>query len=112
MGYGDEGLARALTWGKRTVKGRVSKALAVSKAPVSIELASVPKPSVSAVPAKPIEERVWSEPIGVNSSKEMIRALSRKLSDVGYLNSGVREAFDAEVRFALIRFQTDKGLLK
>ena len=112
MGHGDEGLARALAWGKRTVKGRVSKSLAVSKSPVSFELASVPKVSPVAIHAKSEDDRVWSEPIGANSSKAMIRALSEKLSEVGYLNSGARETFDAEVRFALIRFQTDKGLLK
>lgn len=112
MGHGDEGLARALAWGKRTVKGRVSKSLAVKESAVSLELASVPKASAPAVRVKTEEERVWSEPVGANSSKGMIRALSQKLSDIGYLNSGARESFDAEVRFALIRFQNDNGLLK
>lgn len=112
MGYGDDGLRRALAWGKRTVKGRVSKSVAVTKESVSIELASVPKVPIAASPVKTADERVWSEPIGPNSSKEMIRTLSERLSDVGYLASGKRDTFDAEVRFALIRFQGDKGLLK
>lgn len=87
MGRGDEGLARALAWGKRTVKGRVSKSLAVNEASVSLELASVPKATVRIARVKTEEDRVWSEPIGANSSKKMIRTLSQKLSDVGYLNS-------------------------
>lgn len=115
MGHGDEGLARALAWGKRTVKGKVSKSVAVSKDAVSIELASVSKAAPAnavAAPVKSVEERVWTEPVGVNSSKEMIRALSQKLSEIGYLPSGVRESFDAEMKFALIRFQNDQSLLK
>lgn len=97
------------------MKGRVSKSVAVFKDVASIELASVPKSAIqpAATPVvKSAEERVWSEPIGANSSKEMIRTLSRKLSEVGYLPSGVRESFDAEMKFALIRFQSDHSLLK
>lgn len=97
------------------MRGKVSKSVAISKDAVSIELASVPKSVVlpAAIPVvKSVEERVWSEPIGANSSKEMIRTLSRKLSEVGYLPSGVRESFDAEMKFALIRFQNDHSLLK
>lgn len=112
MGQGDDGLRRALAWGRRTVKGRISKDVEVSEKAVSIELASVPKAPVSALPKLSPTERVWSEPIGPKSSVEMIRALSSTLSKVGYLPSGTRDAFDAEVRFALIRFQNDKGLLK
>lgn len=112
MGQGEEGLRRALSWGKRTVKGRVSRSLSVSKKTASIELASVPKAPLSALVVKSADERVWSEPIGPKSSVEMIRTLSSRLAAVGYLPSGTRDAFDAEVRFALIRFQSDSGLLK
>ncbi len=65
MGHGDEGLARALAWGKRTVKGKVSKSVAVSKDAVSIELASVSKaaPANAVAPVKSVEERVWTEPV-------------------------------------------------
>lgn len=42
----------------------------------------------------------------------MVRALSEKLSEIGYLPAGKRDVYDAEVKFALIRFQTDNGLLK
>lgn len=112
MGQGDEGLRRALSWGRRTVKGHVYKGETVLKDSVSIELAAVPKADLPTLPVKSVDERVWSEPIGSKSSVEMIRALSEKLSTTGYLASGTREAFDAELRFALIRFQNDNGLLK
>ncbi len=42
----------------------------------------------------------------------MIRALSEKLSEIGYLPAGRRDVYDAEIKFALIRFQTDNGLLR
>ena len=112
MGQGDEGLKRALSWGRRTVKGHVYKGETVLKDSVSIELAAVPKADIPVLPVKSVDERVWSEPIGAKSSVEMIRALSEKLVTTGYLTSGVRDTFDAELRFALIRFQSDNGLLK
>ena len=112
MGQGEDGLRRALSWGRRTVKGRVYKSETVLKDAVSIELAAVPKAPVSALPTKSVEERVWNEPVGAKSSVDMIHALSEKLAVTGYLASGVRDSFDAELRFALIRFQNDNGLLK
>ncbi len=112
MGQGEDGLRRALSWGRRTVKGRVYKSETVLKDAVSIELAAVPKAPVSVLPTKSVDERVWNEPVGSKSSVEMIRALSEKLSTTGYLPSGTRDSFDAELRFALIRFQNDNGLLK
>lgn len=42
----------------------------------------------------------------------MVRALSEKLHEIGYLPAGKRDIYDTEVKFALIRFQTDNGLLK
>ncbi|MDQ1344094.1 MAG: hypothetical protein QG650_814 [Patescibacteria group bacterium] len=112
MGQGEDGLRRALAWGRRTVKGNVLSGQEVKERSLSIELASVPKAPLSALVVKSVDERVWSEPIGQYSSTEMIRALSERLAHVGYLPSGVRTAFDAEIRFGLIRFQTDNKLLK
>lgn len=110
MGEGEAGLRRALSWGKRTVRGTVFPDAPAES--VSLKLASVPKVSLAAFVTKTVEERVFSEPIGPNSSTEMIRALSEKLSVSGYLPAGTRDRFDAEMKFALIRFQSDRGLIK
>lgn len=111
MGYGEEGLRRALAWGRRTVVGHV-----VPKAPGSkplsstIDIASVSKAPVSALAPKAPEERVWTEPVGPKSSPELVRSLSLKLAAAGYLDAP-RNLFDAEVRFALIRLQNDFSLI-
>jgi peptidoglycan hydrolase-like protein with peptidoglycan-binding domain/3D (Asp-Asp-Asp) domain-containing protein len=111
MGYGETGLARALAWGRRTVNGKVYYGLDAEDATVSVKLAKMPTVSLAALEPKPIEDRVFTEPIGPNSSSGMIRALSERLLAVGYLGSR-RDAFDPELRFALIRFQTDRNLIK
>ncbi len=117
MGYGDEGLARALSWGRRTVQGDVI-AIADAKIRPNVAVAGLPKAGLAVVskPAKPappsVSDRIFSEPVGANSSTGMVRALSERLIAVGYLESAPSEAFNGDVKFALIRFQTDRGLLK
>ncbi len=114
MGYGDEGLSKALAWGKRTVKGRIVSEISETKHVNTIRIAgnSLEKPALKKPAPKPAAQRIWTEPVGPNSSTEMVRALSEKLHEIGYLPAGKRDAYDAEIKFALIRFQTDNGLLK
>lgn len=111
MGYGEDGLRRAIAWGRRTLVGHVVQDARDSAGASTIDIASVPKaPASSLVPKSP-EERVWNQPIGPKSSPDLVRALSTKLALSGYLPAGPRDLFDPEIQFALIRLQNDFSLI-
>lgn len=87
MGEGDEGLSRALAWGRRTVRGRI-----VSGGKISLSAASFPRAaqvksagnSTTVVSAPLSWEKVLSSQVSKQSSSESIRILKKSLSDLGY----------------------------
>lgn len=53
MGYGDEGLARALAWGRRTVKARIYESKEVA---TTFDYSKVPLAKLSSSVAKPVQK--------------------------------------------------------
>jgi len=110
MGYGDEGLMNALTWGKRTVSVTVymdRPDLVDNNSIVSnyTELEDYQKVTVDS----PLD---FDKEITVDDEGEDVARLQQFLKDLGYFNGKVNGVFNQLTEKALIDFQKDKGLIR
>lgn len=109
MGYGEDGLARALMWGARSMKGLVYPpdtkqpaekwSLSAFDAPASI-LALLPKKDQSTLLSN----------ISFGQKKYAIRLLQKTLADLGYFKHAITDIFGPSTRDALQSFQADFGI--
>lgn len=115
MGYGEEGLSRALNWGMRLVEGEVYwKAYQVepgfSFSWVSDQL---PASTLNRLTAKTfINPQTFTKPITSASSKTSIQELQEALRLFGYYHGSVDGVYDDETRQAVLTFQVDEGVIQ
>lgn len=107
MGHGDEGLSRALAWGRRVVPGRVVSTSRRLETAISL-------PKVLASSKKSLTwHDFFTAPITAASSVETRRFLRQVLSDLGYDGcSPEKSDFDSAVRACIGRFQIEKKLIE
>lgn len=127
MGSGEPGLKRALTWGKRTVYGRVLEAdsdaeslsfddFAIGK----INIAAYQKKAVSedngddsivAAAPLPKPDDIFSATVYKNSSPEQIKKLQSILSDLSYYSGELDGKWSKDLESALYDFQVENKLV-
>lgn len=102
MGHGEEGLARALAWGKRTVTGTVypkshSIATGITLPADTASLARLPKSSVRT--------------LAVGDSGDDVAELQKKLAAFGYYRGEIDGKYGDELLAAVIDFQVDRRVV-
>lgn len=110
MGYGEEGLARAMAWGTRKVVGTVY--------PLGIEAMPAEHWSFDSFDSDPavLATLPKSDPVDVISSAKFgdhtygVRSLQTVLKDQGYFTADINGQFGPATQDALRRFQSDFGL--
>ncbi|USN58938.1 MAG: hypothetical protein H6767_02375 [Candidatus Peribacteria bacterium] len=100
MGYGEEGLRRALYWGKRTVKGRFM----ATDTKTTIDVEKVPSPLWAADGLQKIPQ-IFSLSIGKGSSAQDIRALQSLFIEAGLYHGEVDGVYNYETMSVVFEFQ-------
>jgi len=105
MGYGDEGLKRALYWGKRKVKGSIVSASSA----VTFDNSSVPAPNwatrgLSTIPA------IFYEGIGIYSTPESITRLQKFLQSTGHYHGKIDGIYSSEMIQTVADFQKKNNI--
>jgi peptidoglycan hydrolase-like protein with peptidoglycan-binding domain/3D (Asp-Asp-Asp) domain-containing protein len=116
MGYGDEGLNRALNWGKRTVKVVVygideSVEENIDLSGISSKgksTSSSPSPSSSGQSIPVVKQASF----GYGDSSEEIKEIKIKLASLKYFDGQINEDFDQDLYEAMVVFQIQKGVVK
>lgn len=109
MGHGEEGLARALNWGARTMMGMVFPngsdqpaeqwSLAAFDAPLTILGALTKTAAPTAITN-----------IAVGEKSQGIKILQQTLKDLGYFSHAITDTFGPKTQEALQSFQSDFGI--
>jgi len=113
MGFGDEGLNRALNWGMRTTTCTtyfpgVDLDAEAQKLEGSFNLPSASGPANSGQTSmKPVGKNLY-----IGSSGDQVRELQSKLKDVGYYSGEITGEFDELTEEAVKNFQVDMGVIK
>ncbi|MDD5213356.1 MAG: peptidoglycan-binding protein [Candidatus Gracilibacteria bacterium] len=108
MGKGEEGLKRALSWGKRTVSGTVTS----NDSDVSIDLSSFPA-SNSAVRnlEKSQADEILSSNIWLNSDVSEIKELQNILKEMGFFSGNIDGIYSDELKSSVTNYQLNEGLI-
>ncbi|MBN2096533.1 peptidoglycan-binding protein [Candidatus Peregrinibacteria bacterium] len=114
MGYGEEGLSRALNWGMRLVEGEVYFTPHQVEPGLSFGWVSstLPQSTLSRLQAKTmINPQAFTQPITRSSSQASIRELQEALRLFGYYHGAVDGVYTDETRDAVLLFQIDEGVI-
>jgi peptidoglycan hydrolase-like protein with peptidoglycan-binding domain/3D (Asp-Asp-Asp) domain-containing protein len=114
MGYGEEGLGRALNWGMRLVDGEVfwEKDTVESTVDFSWLPSELPKDTLNRLMARTmLNPQTFNQPITKISSKADISDLQEALRMFGYYHGEVNGEYGNDTRQAVILFQIDEGVL-
>lgn len=114
MGYGDEGLTRALNWGMRMIEGNVY--LDASNLQDNLNYSWVPGTSsltntnkTSTVTTKTTE--TFQKGLGKDSMGEEVEELQTKLKELGYFNAEPTGTYGMQTIEAVFAFQKEQGIL-
>ncbi len=114
MGYGEEGLARALNWGMRLVEGEVSFVRDSMQPGLDYGWVSstLPASTLNRLMARTmLNPQVFTKPITKVSPKANIGDLQEALRMFGYYHGEVDGVYDGDTRQAVILFQIAEGVL-
>lgn len=114
MGYGEEGLSRALNWGMRLVEGEVFWTAYEVEPGLSFGWVNdqLPGGTLNRLKAKTlINPQAFTRPITKTSSKTSIRELQEALRLFGYYRGEVNGVYSDETRKAVLTFQLDEGVI-
>jgi peptidoglycan hydrolase-like protein with peptidoglycan-binding domain/3D (Asp-Asp-Asp) domain-containing protein len=107
LGYGDEGLARALSWGVRTVEGKIFS----STDPVEIGVnfsAVQPLYQILDLPQR-VE---FEKNLSLGSVGDSVTELQKALSDLGFFFGESTGSFGPQTQSAVLSFQQDALVLQ
>ncbi|MDD3646567.1 MAG: peptidoglycan-binding protein [Candidatus Gracilibacteria bacterium] len=107
VGYGDEGLQRALYWGKRKVKGYIVD----SNKDVSLDFSKLPAPSW-ATKGLSTTPKIFTIGLGVGGSKTYITQLQDFLKRLGLYTGELDGVYNNELIDVIHKFQLDNGLIE
>lgn len=114
MGYGEEGLSRALNWGMRLVEGEIYwKAYQVepglSFGWVSSQL---PKSTLNRLMGRTVPNpKTFTKAITVNSKKNDVKELQEALKLFGYYHGPITGTIGDQTRQAILAFQLSEGVI-
>jgi peptidoglycan hydrolase-like protein with peptidoglycan-binding domain/3D (Asp-Asp-Asp) domain-containing protein len=106
MGYGDEGLNRALRWGRRTVKVTVYGL--DDSVTESIDLGSL---SSAALPASTGSGLTFRNDYGFGDQNDEIKEIKQKFSNLGYFQGAIDDKFDEPLYHGVVKFQLDYDIV-
>ncbi len=111
MGHGEEGLARALEWGTRTMKGTVYPVTSQNVPEQGIDLKALPSniALLQTLTAKDPFEVLLG--LAYRQVSFGVRRLQQLLKNLGYFNHAVTGEFGDKTKAALLSFQHDYNLV-
>lgn len=106
MWYGEEWLKKALSWGKRKVKGKV-----LNTWETNINLNNIKTLNYALSYAKKSDTSIFSKWIGIESEKEDIKDLQKILQKNGYYTWEIDGTYNKEIINSVFSFQIKKGII-
>lgn len=107
MGYGDEGLNRALRWGRRTVNVTVYGLDESIKE--AIDLGSL---SSAALPSSSTGSTLtFRNDYGYGNQSDELKDIKQKFKDLGYFQGTIDDNFDEPLYHAVVKFQLDYDIV-
>lgn len=114
MGYGEEGLSRALNWGMRLVEGEVYWTAHQVEPGLSFSHVNSQLPSrrLNQLKGKTlINPQTFTQPITKASPKTSIRDLQEALRLFGFYKGEVNGVYTSDTRAAVLAFQVSEGVI-
>lgn len=114
MGYGEEGLSRALNWGMRLVEGEIYWKAHQVEPGLSFGWVSsaLPKSTLSRLIGRTISTpKTFTKPITSQSPKGSVRELQEALRLFGYYNGPVTGNLGDRTKEAILAFQLAEGVV-
>jgi len=108
MGYGDAGLSRALSWGKRTVNVTVYGIDPNIKENVYLEGFTIAEKFVRNIVMK---QNIFKEDLWYGLSGDKVGTLQEYLAQLGYYKGKIDKYYGDEVYKAVIAFQIDQNIV-
>ncbi|MFA5916827.1 MAG: peptidoglycan-binding protein [Candidatus Gracilibacteria bacterium] len=112
MGYGDEGLKKALSWGKRRVTGKIIEIGTSTITNGTTSNVGVNFTSSNISIPKTNKEEIYRINVGPESSRDKIKKLQTKLKAVGIYKGEINGIYNKETINLLVQFQIDTGIIK
>lgn len=109
MGYWDEGLKRALQWGKRTIRGKIVGY--DRNATGSIDVHKFPSPKNATSKLSPASS-IYSKGIGIGSSTKNIKELQTLLKGKGIYTWSIDWKYNKKLISEVVDFQIANNLIK
>ncbi|MDD3145323.1 MAG: peptidoglycan-binding protein [Candidatus Gracilibacteria bacterium] len=106
MGYGDEGLQRALYWGKRTVKGNIID----KNSNITLNYEKVPSPAWASSGLKP-QNNVFTFSLGVGSDIDKVKKLQDFFSDLGLYKGYINGVYNSEMIDIVYDYQVQNEIV-
>lgn len=110
MGYGEEGLSRALAWGVRSVRGAVYPPDAEGKPAERLSLEAFPADGSSLAQLPKTDELTLLTLAKAGDQSYAVRFLQTTLKRVGYFDDAATGMFGPATKSALGRFLAEYGL--
>ncbi|MDP2090026.1 MAG: hypothetical protein Q8K30_00385 [Candidatus Gracilibacteria bacterium] len=107
VGSGDEGLKRALYWGKRKVKGRIVE----SNSNISLDYNIISSPNWATNGLRKISN-VFNVGLGKGSDVGMVKKLQKLLSEVGLYNGEIDGIYNNNVIDVVYNFQLENDIVQ
>lgn len=109
MGYGEDGLKRALAWGKRTVKWKIVS----SNSQTSIDVSNISFPKSINVPyyGKKITENIFNTSLGKDSNTILVKDLQQQLKEVELYDGPIDGVYNPKLINAIYEFQTEYDIV-
>nr|MDD3719784.1 hypothetical protein [Candidatus Gracilibacteria bacterium] len=109
MGYGDDGLKKALSWGKRKVIGKIITESGSSETPVGL---SFNGGNVNLSKYKQNKELIYTKNLGITSKLDDVKLLQEKLKILGIYKGKVDGIYNKDLINTLVTFQIENGIIK
>jgi len=107
VGYGDEGLKRALYWWKRKIKWKILP----SNSKITIDYKKIPSPTWATKWLKKISN-IFNIPLWINSNPNQIKELQKFLQKIGLYKGKINWIYNNEVIDIIYNFQIENKLIK
>lgn len=102
MGYGEEGLARALSWGMRVLEGEIIE----NSATINLDFTAIAPAKISSLP-----RAKFSSSLKLNDRGASVGRLQNSLRELGFFNETPTNFFGPKTHAALVDFQLAFGVL-
>ncbi len=110
MGYGEEGLKRALSWGIRKVEGYVYPSGTELNDTIQVEDLAIAK--VKWPQNATNSTTLFSRNLGKGDKGSDVQKLHEVLTELGYMETPDAQSYDVKTVDAVYRFQVDNGIVK